>query len=443
VAIALGVIVMLAVVGGVGWYLRSNLTPIQADSKSSASAPRLSLVVLPFTNLNGDPAQDYIADVITEELTTSLSRIRGGFVIARSTAFTYKGKSVDVKQIGRELGVRYVLEGSEQHGGNRVRVNAQLIGAETGAHVWADQFDADRSDPLQMQDDIVMRVARALQTQLVTIEAARVARTHATNPDAEDLAMRCEAALIGFPTLVLAEPGFALCERALQIDKDNVRALANLAHKFAWGLVSMRSVDLEADVRRADELASRALQLDPNYYLAHNAKALVLLAQKRHQEALAEAERTLVLNPSYIAAYVGLCSAYFRMGRLEKVLEECDQAIRLGPRDPLLWHSHNWKAAAYFALHQDDQAIEWWQRGLAAAPNFSYMQASLAAVLALNDRDAEARVMLTRYLSNSDTKLRSVARWRVYMKASSDNSVWLAFGDRTIEGLRKAGLPEE
>jgi adenylate cyclase len=278
VAIALGVIVMLAVVGGVGWYLRSNLTPIQADSKSSASAPRLSLVVLPFTNLNGDPAQDYIADVITEELTTSLSRIRGGFVIARSTAFTYKGKSVDVKQIGRELGVRYVLEGSEQHGGNRVRVNAQLIGAETGAHVWADQFDADRSDPLQMQDDIVMRVARALQTQLVTIEAARVARTHATNPDAEDLAMRCEAALIGFPTLVLAEPGFALCERALQIDKDNVRALANLAHKFAWGLVSMRSVDLEADVRRADELASRALQLDPNYYLAHNAKALVLLA---------------------------------------------------------------------------------------------------------------------------------------------------------------------
>jgi tetratricopeptide (TPR) repeat protein len=131
------------------------------------------------------------------------------------------------------------------------------------------------------------------------------------------------------------------------------------------------------------------------------------------------------------------------MGRLEKVLEECDQAIRLGPRDPLLWHSYNWKAAAYFALHQDDQAIEWWQRGLAAAPNFSYMQASLAAVLALNDRDAEARVMLTRYLSNSDAKLRSVARWRVYMKASSDNSVWLAFGDRTIEGLRKAGLPEE
>ena len=151
--------------------------------------------MLPFANLSGDPAQDYLADVITEGLTTGLSRISGTFVIARSTAFTYKGKPVDVKQIGKDLGVRYVLEGSEQHSGNQVRVNAQLIDAETGAHLWADQFDADRADLLQMQDEIVTRIARAMQIQLVAVDAARVTRTRPGNLDAEDLALRCEAGI--------------------------------------------------------------------------------------------------------------------------------------------------------------------------------------------------------------------------------------------------------
>ena len=153
----------------------------------SATTPRLSIVVLPFANLSGDPAQDYLADVLTEELTTSLSRISGTFVIARSTAFTYKGKPLDVKQIGRDLGVRYVLEGSEQHSGNQVRVNAQLIDVETGAHLWADQFDADRGDLLKMQDEIVTRLARAMQIQLVAVDAARVTRTRPGNLDGEEL----------------------------------------------------------------------------------------------------------------------------------------------------------------------------------------------------------------------------------------------------------------
>jgi adenylate cyclase len=164
-----------------------------------ATTPPLSIVVLPFANLSGDPGQDYLADVITEGLTTDLSRINGTFVIARSTAFTYKGKPVDVKQVGKDLGVRYVLEGSEQHSGNQVRVNAQLIDAETGAHLWADQFAADRADLLQMQDEIVTRLARAMQIQLVAVDAARVTRTRPSNLDAEDLALRCEASMYKFP----------------------------------------------------------------------------------------------------------------------------------------------------------------------------------------------------------------------------------------------------
>ena len=198
----------------------------------SSPAPRFSMIVLPFVNLSGDPAQEYLGDVITEQLTTSLSRIRNSFVIARSTAFTYKGRAVDVKQIGRELGVRYALEGSQQRGGNRVRVSAQLIDAETGAHLWAEQFDADRADLLEMQDEIVTRLSRALQVRLVEVDAARVARTPPGDLDAEDLAMRCEALIVNAQEgSEEVERAYDLCERALQRDEHNVKALVNLSFK--------------------------------------------------------------------------------------------------------------------------------------------------------------------------------------------------------------------
>ena len=186
--LAAGIVALVVIAAGVWLAVRPASGP-----EVSATTPRFSIVVLPFANLSGDPAQDYLADVLTEGLTTDLSRISGTFVIARSTAFTYKGKPVDVKQIGKDLGVRYVLEGSEQHSGNQVRVNAQLIDAETGAHLWADQFDADRADLLQMQDEIVTRLARAMEIQLVAVDAARVTRTRPGNLDAEDLARRCKA----------------------------------------------------------------------------------------------------------------------------------------------------------------------------------------------------------------------------------------------------------
>jgi TolB-like protein len=153
-----------------------------------ATAPPFSVVVLPFANLSGDPGQDFLADVITDGLTTSLSRIRDAFVIARSTASTYKGKAADVREVGRKLGVRYVLEGSEQHNGDRVRVSAQLIDVQSGAYLWADRFDADLADLLQMQDDIVTRLVRALQIELAAVEAGRLSKHGASNASAEGLA---------------------------------------------------------------------------------------------------------------------------------------------------------------------------------------------------------------------------------------------------------------
>jgi len=219
-------------------------------------------------------------------------------VIARSTAFTYKSKPIDVKQVGKDLGVRYVLEGSEQHSGNQVRVNAQLIDAETGAHLWADQFDADRADLLQMQDEIVTRLARAMQIQLVAVDVARVTRTRPANLDAEDLALRCEAGVYNSVEPAGFAAAYSLCDRALQIDDRNVFALSNMALKHIIPVVEARSVDPQADIRQADELVTRALAIDPTSYWTHFAKAYVFMGQSRTQEAVVEGERSLASIPA-------------------------------------------------------------------------------------------------------------------------------------------------
>ena len=183
---------LVVIAGGAWWFLDAN-RPASVATKAPAEAARLSIVVLPFANLSGDPGQDYLVDALTDELTTSLARLRDSFVIARNTAMTYKGKPIDAKAIGKDLGVRYVLEGSVQPSGDRMRVNAQLIDAGSGAHLWAEQFDTPRADLLQTQDAIVTHLARAMDLQLVRAEGARVKRTPAANPDAEDLALQCDA----------------------------------------------------------------------------------------------------------------------------------------------------------------------------------------------------------------------------------------------------------
>jgi len=410
--------------------------------RTPQSPPRLSLAVLPFVNLSGDPVQDYLADVITEGLTAYLSRIRDSFIIARTTAFTYQGKAVDVKQIGRELGVRYVLEGSAQRSGTRVRVRAQLIDADTSAHLWADQFDADRADLLAMQDAIVTRLARALEIELAAVEAARISRTRLTRLDGEDLALRGEAIFLACGVYRDgAEAGFDLCERALEIDPDNVRALSILAEKFATRVTTKQSIDPEADIRRADELVSRALTVDPNSYHAHQAKSRVLLAQWRTEEAIVEAERSLSLNPGFVPAYRNLCLAAVYLGHPEEVIEYADKAMRLSPFDPYLAFFHLFKAVGSFMLHRDDDAIGGLRRAVANSPEFPAAVSWLASVLALTGHDAEARDMLSHYFSLRGAKTRTIAQWKSL--EPSDNPAYLASRERWYEGLRRAGMPEE
>jgi TolB-like protein/class 3 adenylate cyclase len=247
-------------------------TPARSAVSSPTSVPRLSIVVLPFINLSGDPEQQYIADVLTENLTTGLARIRGTFVIARSTAFTYKGKPIDVKRVGEELGVRYALEGSEQHSRDKIRVTAQLIDVATGAHLWADQFNAERSDLFEAEDQIVRRIARTLEIQLVAADLAGASRSRPNNPDAQDLALRCRAA---FYNVNFADPGnlIAACEDSLQANGHDVFALSALALMIALPVLLAQSVDPQADLEKADGLISRALALDADSDIAHIVKS--------------------------------------------------------------------------------------------------------------------------------------------------------------------------
>jgi adenylate cyclase len=331
--LALALAVLALVVAGLGWQILTSIQLKRMDA--SASAPRLSIVVLPFENMSGASNQDYLGDVLTEELTTSPSRLPGAFVVSRTTAFAYRNRAMDVKDIGKELGVRYVLEGSAQKSGARVRVDAQLIDASTGAHLWADQFDADQAEMLEMQDEIVTRLARALQIELAAVEATRVVRVHPENPDAEELAMQCEAGYLREAIRPnVAQPALALCERALEEDTENVRALAILGVRSMARITGNASDDPKAELRKADEFTTRALAVDPNNYLPHYARAM-FLASERPEEAKVEAERTLALNPSFVPTYVAFFLASWSDGQPQKAIEYAETALRLSPHDPV------------------------------------------------------------------------------------------------------------
>jgi adenylate cyclase len=425
---------IVLVAGGLWFGVRSARTP-----QSAADSPRISVVVLPFVNLSGNPAQDYFADAITEGLTTVLSRAKGAFVIARSTAFTYKTKAIDIKQIGRELGVRYALEGSAQYNGGKIRVNAQLIDTATGAHLWADQFDADRSDLLEMQDDIVIRLSRALSVQLVDADLARAMRTRPGNLEAQDLALQCLSNLNRSTDI----EAMGACRRALQLDSGNALALALMAVATIYPVLISQSGNPKDAIKQADELASRALAADPNVTGAHLAKAWVMMAQSRHEQAILEAEKALALNPSTIEGYMAIGVANNFLVRPDRSLEVTDKAVRLSPRDPFLSGFYAIKSEAFFILRQDDNAIEWARRSLALAPYPDpYTSLILIAASALTGQQAQAAEALKAYLADDRARSKTIAQFQTQQLSLAGNAGWVTYNERFAEGLRKAGLPE-
>ena len=373
--------------------------------------------------------------------------MRDTFVIARNTAMTYKGKPVDAKAIGKDLGVRYVLEGSVQPSGDRMRVNAQLIDAGSGAHLWAEQFDTPRADLLQTQDAIVAHLANTLDLQLQQAYVAGVKRTPAANRDAEDLALQCDAGQwkAGFIGKE-ADAAYALCEQALAIDPNNVRALMALGIKFWMRAVFEVSGDRKGDLARADELESKALALDPDWTWPHAVKGGILRVKGRTEEGVAEQERALALDPSNVNAAAELGFDYANLGEFDKALEYLDKAILVSPHDQSLRYWYGGKAEANFALKRYDQAIESARRAIAINPDYNaYSHAMLVAALALTDQDAEAREALRRYLALPSTgPLKTIAAWKDHFVSEQHVDPRLVERDeRTLAGLRKAGMPEE
>jgi TolB-like protein len=398
------------------------------------SPPRLSIVVLPFANLSGDLEQDYFVDGVTESLITDLSCISGSFVIGRHTAFTYKGKAVDLKKIGRELNIRYVLEGSVQRSGNRLRVNVQLVGAESGSHLWAERFDKPIADLFDMQDEIVARLANVLNAQLLAAEARRAEQS--VNPDAMDLYFQGIAFANKGITPEYTTRARDFFERALALDPSYVEALvarANVDEAIASALLE----EPGKRVAVAEATLNKALSLAPQHALAHLLLGIVQILTNRAAQGTAECELALALdrNLAHAHAWVGLAKVY--IGRATETEAYVHEALRLSPRDA---RAHIWLlivGIAKFHLNADGEAVAWLRRSIEVNRNNPLGHFWLAAALAQLGSLDEAKVAARAGLAlNPGFTLR-----RVGTDSPSRNPIYLAERKRFYEGLRLAGVP--
>ena len=414
----------------------SSATQAEPAGPGSFSPPRLSIVVLPFTNLSGDPEQDYFVDGVTESLTTDLSRMSGSFVIGRHTAFTYKGKAVDLKKIGRELNIRYVLEGSVQRSGSRLRVNVQLVDAQTANHLWAERFDKPIAELFEMQDEIVSRLANTLNAQLMAAEARRA--EDALHPDAMDLIFQGRASFNKGQTSENLTKAYDFFVRALARDPENVDALVGAAIIDLSIGVAFLTDDRAARFAAAEAALTKALYLAPDLAWAHLALGVVHIHTNRAIEGIAECEQALALDRNLADAHVFIGWAKFLLGRGGETEAHINEALRLSPRDIGAFRWKHGVGVLKAHLGADAEAVVWFRRSIEANPNqpmvHFYLAASLARLGELKEARAAAREGLT--LNPGFT----VRRFRAY--TPSDNPTYLAGRERMYEGLRLAGVPE-
>jgi TolB-like protein/class 3 adenylate cyclase len=409
----------------------------RASPPDEQGRPRLSIVLLPFANIGGDPEQEYFVDGVTESLTTDLSRMPGMLVIGRNTAFAYKGKSGDLKQIGRELNIRYVLEGSVQRGGNRMRVNVQLIDAETGNHLWAERFDKPVADLFDMQDEIVARLSNSLNTQLITAEARRAERS--PRPDSMDLYFQGMAWLNRGLTpdyLARAENCF---EKALSFDPGNLEALVGIALVNCHFAGGHTADDRVARLAAAEAYATRALSLAPDHPRGRMSLGVAYMWSNRAAQGIAQCERALALDRNLAAAhgYIGLAK-YF-VDRAEETEGHIEEAFRLSPRDTFAYF---WRALAGIArvfLGQYEEAVTILRQSIEINGNFAVNHFYLGVTLAELGRLDEARIAVQNGLA-LDPRF-TILRYR--NSAPSDNPTFMKARERNYVAMRKAGVPEE
>jgi adenylate cyclase len=417
-------------------------TPSMAAASAAGApraAPRLSIVVLPFTDLSEDRWQQYFADGMTDDLTTDLSRLSGMFVIARNTAFTYRDKPIGAKQIGHELGVRYVLEGSVRRLGNQFRINTQLIDSATGAHVWAERFDSTASDLLAVQNEITSRIAHTLHVELVGAEVARPIE----HSDATDYILRGRAASYKAPTRDSCAESVSWFERALEFTPESVDAQSLLASALACRALDRMTDTPAEDFTRAEALARRVLAVSPRSSMAHYAYGQVLRASRRNEQAIQEYQEALAFNPSWADALADLGMCKMWVGSLDEGIALQEQAIRLSPRDPRIGLWYHRAGIAHFLQSRIAEAIPWLEKGRAMFPTFPLAYSFLGAAYALNGEVERGAAELAEHYRLSG---------RVWVSTIADMKVTGYWGPPKIRelfwtvyfaGLRKLGVPEE
>jgi TolB-like protein/class 3 adenylate cyclase len=414
-------------------------TALTAVETGRRGPPRLSIVVLPFANIGGGPEQEHFVDGVTESLTTDLSRIRGAVVIARNTAFTFKGKPLDVKAIGQELNVRYVLEGSVQRGGNRMRVNVQLIDAETGNHLWAERFDKPLADLFNMQDEIAARLASALNAHLVAAEARRAEQ--APTPDSMDLYFQGMAWFNKGRTPDNVAQARSLFDRALAVDPGNVDALVGSARaNVTEGALSFVT-DRTAAFAAAEANLTKALSSVPDHAPGHLFLGLVDILNKRAAEGIAKCEHALALDQNLATAHATIGLGKLTIGRAEETEAHIVEALRLSPRDTLayLWMTYAGFAKNYLGSYE--QAASWFRRAIEANRNYPVPNFQLAAALAQLGRLDEARSQVKAGLALNP--IYTASRDRAAWTAMSHDPTYLAQLEVILDGMRKAGVPEQ
>jgi adenylate cyclase len=405
-------------------------------SERLSAAPPLpdkpSIAVLPFENMSGDPEQEYFADGMVEEIITALSRFKTLFVIARNSSFTFKGKAVDIKEVGSRLGVRYVLEGSVRKASGKVRITGQLIDAVTGAHIWADRFERDLTDVFALQDEVTVAVVSAIQPKLLQTEIAMATRRRPENLTAYDFYLRALPQFYLTTREGVAE-AIRLARRALELDPrfGLVAALAGACHarNVVWGY----AVDPQFERNEAIRLLRWALSVDDGDpdTLAVAAVISAFMVGDRESE-IEMADRAVALNPNSHIAWHGRGWVYEVAGLPEEAIRSFERALRMSPVDPMLHQTLSGMGYAFIELGRFDEAIVAGKRALRQNPSFSVAYRCLASAFALLGRDAEAREAAARLLEVDPAFTISARMGRVRR-----SHVKLL-----IEGLRKAGLPE-
>ncbi len=428
----------------------ATTTPVATAIVPPLVAPRLSIVVLPFTNLSRDRDQQYFADGVTEDLTTDLSHFPHMFVISRDTAFTYRDKPVNAKQIGRELGVRYLLEGSVQRSSDTVRVNAQLIDAETDTHLWAERFDHDLGDLLALQNEITGRIANTLNIELAGLSGAEAAR-HTDHPEALDYVFRARAASYRPHSVESDTEAITLLEHALALDPQSVEAQSTLAALLVSRVLDeMSDSDSESnDIARAEHLIRQALAASPDNTVAHYAKGLLLRERGRPDEAVFEFETVLASNPNSVGTLHNLGWCKWMTGAIDEVIPLALQAVRLSPRDPSIAFFYARIGVVHLLQSRTGDAIFWLEKSRAANSRFGLSHAFLAAAYALEgERERAAAELTEARLFGRGDRYASLARVKAAGFSGSRNywgvpKVRALFEATYFAGLLKAGMPEK